>query len=504
MAYAIPLLNEDEKKKQQEAGSVVGTSGQTDVISGSSQQSSAPSASAGQGSQSVQQSAAPKKSGSGWTNLSTYFNANQGQGQRMANDRTDNINADVTGQKQKINQETNTFLQGQGVYNPEGKLNTSQFDTKGVKQDFKDYDYTKANQQDFNKFYNQDTDFYKNFKPAQEKPTFSFLKDPGDIKNESSNFNWRVQELQDEYGKGGNRYDRGMQNFDAMLLGKSNLADQRMNAYQGVKDYAFKDPNAGVNLIDKEIQQYGTSAKNYDAAIDAAREAYRSQYANQLANVTNQFKQADQNVRSIRPSAQAYEVDAQGNIMMPSTTAQKADKVYTAPNGKKYAVVVDKNGIEKLIDPAKEAYSKYSKLASFTNQKVDPMAQYDKLYQDALNQAIADATSKYTKANAYVEPPTVEKKQDVAGVTTKGLAPMPIKKNKDGTIAFNNEVFIPAGTEQTKAAAPKISKAVNEGATKAGKAVEQVGKPADLTKKTVKKAEEAAKFVGSAFKKGWG
>lgn len=406
MAYVSPLLSEDEKKKQSEQGGVQTSTGQSTVIQGSG----------GQQSGSSSQPATPKKqSGSGWTNLSAYVNANQGQGQRMANERADNIALDTETQKSRVNQETNKFLQDQGIYDQQGQLNKSQFDTKNIKRDFRDTDFTKVGQDEFQSLYNQSSDKFGAFKPQKETPKFDFLANPEEIRNQSTNFNWRVSELQDEYGKN-KPYSRGQQNLDAFLLGDSDLANKRATATQSVKDYAFRDPNAGVNKIQGAYDQFGQLAKEYDRSIGESKGAYQKAYGDQLKNLSDIYSQTEQKIKGIAPKASIGEVDASGNIV---GTGAKADKVYTAPNGKKYAVVVDSQGFERLIDPLKSQFQNYSKVAGLTNQKVNPMTDYQTLYNQALEQATKDAIANYDKQNV-LPPPTLP---DLGGTAKRAFDP---------------------------------------------------------------------------------
>lgn len=463
MAYVLPLMDEEKEKQDQINGSsVVGSTSQSNIIQGGS------GAGAGVGTQSAQQQ--PKRSSTNFTNFSTYLDANKGQGQRMANDRVDNIQEDVNKTKELVNKDTNQFLQGQGVYDGSGKLNTSQFDTKNVQKDFTGTDFTKVGQQDFNKLYNQTSNQFGQFKPSQEKPTYDYLKDPNQVKNQAESFGGRVAELQNEYS-GGNNYGRGLQNLDAFLLGQSDIGAKKAQGVQDTINYAKTDKGSGVNAINTAYDQFGNAAKGYDTAIADSNKAYKNAYGSQLANLTNQFQTAEGAIKGLKPKVNVMDVDANGNVIG-GAPGQKATQVFTAPNGKKYTVVSDQSQFDQLYNPLQETYGSLSKVAGLTNQKVNPLGDYQKMYKDALTQATKDLEAQYIARNQPVQtlnsqaPSQPKPTVMVGGVPIsnqskslmENIAPNPITMKK-GKLGVDEKGLIPVGSRESVKAVQTAAKA---------------------------------------------
>lgn len=474
MAYVVPLLSEEEQKKNEQVNgsSVVGSTSQSSVIPGS-----------GGGGQAAQGQQAPKRSATGFTNFSTYLTANQGQGQRMANDRADDIQAEAKQTMGQVDKETNQFLQGQGVYDQSGKLNTSKFDTKSIPQDFSKTDFTRVGQQDFNKLYNQSSNEFGQFKPTSERPGYNFLKDPNAAKNQAESFSGRTAELQQEYGKG-NAYGRGLQNLDAFLLGQSDLGQKRASGIQSTIDYAKAGQGSGLGQINKAIGDFGQSAKNYDAAIAQSRDAYQKQYQNQLGQLGSQYSALENQIKGLKPSVNLYGVDEQGNIIANGLAGQKADKIYTAPNGQRYTVQADQSEFEKLYNPLQETFGNYSKVAGLTNQKVNPLADYKTAYQSALDKATSDLIAQYEAKNRPVSTAGQERAPQTAvmGQKSSSKIPNPITATKGGKITFNKDALVPLGAKESLGVTKKVAEA-GMGAmgtvTKADKAKNPVRKISD-------------------------
>lgn len=426
MAYVVNAMDEEEQKQngqqtqgQFSPGGVVQTSsGQGSTISGS-----------GAG-------ATPKKSSSGsnWTNLTTYLDANKGEGQRMADTRQDNIQQDVDTQTGQIKEQNKAFLQGQGIYDTAGNLNSGAYDASKVQKDFSGTDFTKVGQQDFAKYYNQDSNKSGNMKFSDQKPEYK-IPDPGDIKNQSTNFGWRVAELQDEFGK--DKYDRGLQNLDAYLLGSSNLADQRLNATQKVKDYAA-GPDTGAGEIQKAYDQFGAGLKGYDQAVDQSRNAYKSAYDKSLGNLANLWTQSDKNLKSMAPKLNTVELDAKGFI--PGTNQKPQGQVFKAPNGKMYSIG-DQNSFN--LGDARNVYDQYSKVAGLTGQKVGAFGDYEGMYKSALQAATDKAIADLTARN-QAAPANETKTSATMGNRIPDFTPAISMEN--GNVRFNKDSLISPAT----------------------------------------------------------
>lgn len=502
MAYVVPTMTDEEEKKKNEAtgSSVVGSTAQSSII---------PSAgSSGSGAVSgTQQQAAPKRSATGFTNFGTYLQANQGQGQRMANDRADDIQAEAAQTKANIDRDTTQFLQGQGVYDQSGNLNTQKFDTKNLQKDFGSTDFTNVNQQDFNKLYNQSSNAFGQFKPTNERPTYDYLKDPNAVKNQAESFAGRTAELQQEYGKG-NSYGRGLQNLDAFLLGQSDLGQQKAKGVQQTIDYAKAGQGSGLNLIDKSMADYANAAKFYDQNVAQSRDAYQQAYNKQLGDLGSQFSNLKTQAAGLKPNVNLFEVDAQGNIMSNSLTPRKADQVFRAPNGKQYTVVSDTSAFDQISNPLQSAYDRYSKVAGLTNQKVEQLPDYKSQYNAALESAKKNLIDQYLAQNqplATLNRTSPQSKPDImvggapisaggSGSILSQVVPTPISI-KDGKTTFNKNALVPVGAKETVA----TTKKVGEGATSAAKKLNPI-----VQKATVAPTQKALSTLGISNKKGSG
>lgn len=225
--------------------------------------------------------AAPQAQGTGWTNLSTYLDANKGAGGQMAKDVT------------KETQNKITDLEGAGGKVDAWKQAATQDINKGTKQDSYSQTISKGSTKDiagidqnaFNAWNNLAA--YTGPQSAQASSGYTDLANQvANTKDKISNLNdYEGQKvaLQDTYGKGGN-YGSGFQALDAFAMrgdeaGKQTLNDfQQQNANFG---QGFEAARAGLdNSIAKARQ---TGAANA-AAVQNATTARINQMNQERAN----------------------------------------------------------------------------------------------------------------------------------------------------------------------------------------------------------------------------
>lgn len=276
MAY-VANLKEDEEKKQGQAGAnLVGgeqtSSGQSSVISGSGE-------SMPQGeSQAAQTSKAG--SGSGWTNLSQYTDANRGNDAAMATDLRQT-------QGEYINQARDA---SQSLLNT-SKSEASQAQLTGWDDISKNLtsNPSSVSKDEFDKYYNYQYQGPKDVAGVSGfQQTDDQFKNLGELSQRSNDFSGVASLLNETYGQGDKRYNRGQNTLDTFITRQGDQGSKALSDFRSdiAKEQGAYNQNLGLaqQYLTQQSQAAGQKAgafqdttqsalANYLAEVDAAKKA---------------------------------------------------------------------------------------------------------------------------------------------------------------------------------------------------------------------------------------
>ncbi len=270
MAY-VANLKEDEEKNQGQAGAnLVGgeqtSTGQSSVISGSGE--SMPTSQ----DQAAQTSKAG--SGSGWTNLNQYTDANRGNDAQMATDLRETqgeyINQARDASRSLVDNATKEASQAQlSGWGDVSKRLTS--DPSSVQKD------------EFDKYYNYQYQGPKDVAGVTGfQQTDDQFKNLGQLSQRSNDFSGVASLLDETYGQGDKRYNRGQNTLDTFITRQGDEGSKALSDFRSdiAKEQGTYQQN--LNLAQRSLADQSRQAQRVASGFKNTTQSALADYLSQV------------------------------------------------------------------------------------------------------------------------------------------------------------------------------------------------------------------------------